>query len=271
MTSTPHAKNSLGGSERASTTETTAPTFHGFPKLPPELRFKIWKAACLPRTYYDHGIHYVSVDVVEEDWRTGDVVALDKNLEGYDEEFDMMSHAADYITLKALNVSKNRLVGAQTTTNHRKESAYLWDAGLWTACRESRYAINEHQDIDGWLQVYNRTITGSPDDFWDLWYHKNFPSTIVPHKKDTPWRPIVAPRSDIFCITASALGALPRTLYGMRLLSPFLGQRNFTVVEDWNIAFKFDSSWNIGFPDDSEELKQENSRRGLLANWVDDF
>ncbi|EXA35277.1 hypothetical protein FOQG_16131 [Fusarium oxysporum f. sp. raphani 54005] len=55
----------------------------------------------------------------------------------------------------------------------------------------------------------------------------------------------------------------------MKLLAPFLGTRTFTIKERWNIAFKFDHSWNNAFPSRENKLKRENSPRGLLAHWVE--
>ncbi|KAM0490048.1 hypothetical protein ACHAP8_011971 [Fusarium lateritium] len=247
---------------------TNTPAFHGFPKLPPELRIKIWKAACLPRTDSDHGLQYVTVDVVKEDWENEDVVVYNENLEGYDDEFEVESDDTGYITLRALKRTKKRPSNSQTPSNQsNKQSAYLWDAGLWLACKESRDTITEYLAIDKWIQV---TEQHHPTDVFDpgSWYNKKFLSTLVPHKKDTIWRPMVVPRSDIFCIASSPLRHLPRSLYGMKLLAPFLGQSKFTITQDWNIALRFDSSWLVNFPHDYYKLQTENSPRGMLANWV---
>ncbi|KAG8666709.1 hypothetical protein FPOAC2_11828 [Fusarium poae] len=252
MTSTSHAGNT--------------PAFHGFSKLPPELRIKIWKEACLPRTDNDHGLQYVTVDLVTMASLDADEVLLDENLEGYDEEFDVESDETEYITLRALERIKKRRSNAQTPPDQsNKQSAYLWDAGLWLACKESRDAITEYLNINKWIQHAKQEYTT------DLpsWYDKKFPSTLVPHETDKPWRPIVMPRSDIFCIDTPHY--LPRSLYGMKLLAPFLGQKRFTITQDWNIAFKFDSSWIVDFPRSIYEIQSENSPRGLLADWIERF
>ncbi|CEI39884.1 hypothetical protein FVEN_g2162 [Fusarium venenatum] len=264
MTSTAPARSPPEGTEggASSSTKITAPTFHGFPKLPPELRVKIWKAACLPRTDNDHGIQYITVDVVVKDGVDEDVVILNENLDGYDANARVDRDANGYVVLRALAHTKNRSVNTPTTSNDYKESAYLWDAGLWIACRESRNAIAKHLDIDARLQVGDSEIKKCPVS----WYKKKFLSTLVPHKKDKVWRPMVVPRSDIFCIAAGPLRALPKNPHGMKPLAPFLGQRNFTITEDWKIAFKFDSGWNKGFPRTLRKLQRENSPRGLLAN-----
>ncbi|KAM0398833.1 hypothetical protein ACHAPZ_007798 [Fusarium culmorum] len=227
---------------------------------------KIWKASCLPRSEHDHGIQHVTADVVQENW-DGDydeIVVCDEHLEYFEDDFDVETDEMGYVTLRALKRDTKLPVNFQTTTDQSKKSAYLWDHGLWMACRESRAAITEYLKIDSWLRHYTadqeHLLLSLP------WYDYNFPSTLVPHKKDAPWRPIVLPRSDIFCITPSTVRYLPRSLYNMHLLAPFLGRRNFTIIQQWNIALKFDRSWLIGFPDNIYQLRQENSPRGLLAN-----
>ncbi|RGP69399.1 hypothetical protein FLONG3_7795 [Fusarium longipes] len=43
-------------------------TFHLFTNLPTELRYKIWRHACLPFTKAKAGFSYIDLDVVENDW-----------------------------------------------------------------------------------------------------------------------------------------------------------------------------------------------------------
>ncbi|QKD62525.2 uncharacterized protein FOBCDRAFT_286868 [Fusarium oxysporum Fo47] len=229
----PHAQQQEDQS--LSIPEEMSPAFCYFKRLPIELRLKIWEAACLPSTDADHGLHYVTLDVVEEgkegvedmddEEYLENLVIFDADLEGYDEEFEVESDDTGYVTLRAL---KRPCEKSSETTNPNK-SAYLWDAGL---C-------------------------------------KDFPSTIVPFKKNEKWLPVVRPTHDIFCIDTTKLKSLSRSLFGMKLLAPFLGTRTFTIKERWNIAFKFDHSWNNVFPSRENRLKRENSPRGLLAHWVE--
>ncbi|KAJ4122979.1 hypothetical protein NW768_009970 [Fusarium equiseti] len=241
-----------------------ASNFHFFPKLPPELRLKIWKAACFPRSSTDHGIHFVTVDRVPETDDLDGHVTLHPDLEGYDDEFDIENEETAYVTLRA--------VRRKRPETRKNASGYLYDAGLWIACRESRGAITEHLDINGWLAL---KASGSHDvALKPKWYYKlDFPSTIKPHRKDEPWRPLVAPRQDIFCMCATngSLQLLPKSLYGMKMLAPFIGTRNFTIVEDWNIAFRFNQRWNHRFPTSIEHLVGEVSPRGFLASWLGCF
>ncbi|RGP69255.1 hypothetical protein FLONG3_7891 [Fusarium longipes] len=239
------------------------PTFHCFPKLPPELRIKIWKAACFHRTDKDHGIHYVSVDTVVESGEDEDIVLFDDNLQGFDDEFYMEHDQNGYITLRALSRTNG-----QNQDNHPKQSAYLWDAGLWSACKESRNAIIKHMDLDGWLKLRDESQQDLDEDM-SGWYTQSFPSTLVPHERDKEWRPFTVPRQDIFCITGRP-SALQYSLFGLKLLAPLLGTPTFTIVENWKVAFKFDNSWNHNFPLKLDDLMQEGSKRGLLANWVDE-
>ncbi|KAF5556629.1 tetracycline resistance [Fusarium mexicanum] len=40
--------------------------FHLFPNLAPELRLKIWKAACFPYAANHRGLHYINLKHVDE-------------------------------------------------------------------------------------------------------------------------------------------------------------------------------------------------------------
>ena len=83
--------------------ERDEPRFHFFPKLPPEVRIKIWKAACLPRTSTDHGIHFITVDRVPETDDRDSKVTSHPNLEGFDEEFyDVENEENGFVTLRAV-------------------------------------------------------------------------------------------------------------------------------------------------------------------------
>ncbi|KAF5668347.1 tetracycline resistance protein [Fusarium heterosporum] len=250
----------------------TTLTFSSFPKLPVELRLKIWKDACLPRTTTEHGLHYVTIKIVEEDGEDEDfenMVTFDPHLEGYDDEFEVESDDTAYVTLQAMKcyqVPPNK-VKANASAHHSNGSAYLWDAGLWTACKESRMAIAEYLDLSGWIKLRNQPV----DETLPAWYDKAFPSTLIPHPQDKTWRPIVIPSRDIFCIIPSSVRSLPKSLYSMKLLTPFIATKSFTIRESWAIALKFDSSWNKRFPSDVFKLYRERSPRGLLANWIQGF
>ncbi|EWY81170.1 hypothetical protein FOYG_15448 [Fusarium oxysporum NRRL 32931] len=157
----PHAQQQ---DQSLSIPEEMSPAFCYFKRLPIELRLKIWEAACLPSTDADHGLHYVTLDVVEEgkgsvedvddEEYLENLVIFDANLEGYDEEFEVESDDTGYVTLRAL---KRPCEKSSEATNPNK-SAYLWDAGLWLACKESRSVIAKHLDFEGWLAFREQPI-----------------------------------------------------------------------------------------------------------------
>jgi len=100
----------------------SSPTFHPVPRLPAEIQLQIWKAACIIssfpgyESYEQAGLHYVNVDTVKTGGR-------------------------DRLTLRALNNKQGPNGDEEIPNNNR--SAYMWDGGLWGACRLSREVITE--------------------------------------------------------------------------------------------------------------------------------
>ncbi|KAJ4055530.1 hypothetical protein NW756_003334 [Fusarium oxysporum] len=100
----------------------SSPTFHPVPRLPAEIQLQIWKAACIIssfpgyESYKQAGLHYVNVDTVKTGGR-------------------------DRLTLRALNNKQGPNGDEEIPNNNR--SAYMWDGGLWGACRLSREVITE--------------------------------------------------------------------------------------------------------------------------------
>jgi hypothetical protein len=242
----------------------TSPTFHRFPDLPTEIRLQIWKNACFPRSKIDHGIHYVTANIVHEDEEEYNVV-LDYNLEGFEEDIDLEGDKNGYITLTAPKRPRENPASAHTSSSHPNASACLWDPGLLTTCKESRLAITEYYDLEGWRNFRDQSNNTTQT---DAWYDKDYPSSLVPHKGHEKWCPMVVPLFDIFCIDTSRIQTLPKSLYRMKLLAPFISTRTFTIMESWNIALKFNRSWNTNFPYDIDRLRYEMTPRGLLANWL---
>uniref|UniRef100_A0A4E9DWY7 2EXR domain-containing protein n=1 Tax=Gibberella zeae TaxID=5518 RepID=A0A4E9DWY7_GIBZA len=174
--------------------ETVLTTFPIFPKLPVELRLKVWKAACFPRTTTDHGLHYVTVNSVEEVWDDEDtIVTLNPNLQGYDEELEVERYDTAYVKLQAFKRPQRRSATLDTSAKLINSSAYLWDAGLWTAYVESRIVITKELDLMGWSRLRN-----GPGQDTSEWYDRDFPSTLIPHVRDGMWRPITFPTRDIY-------------------------------------------------------------------------
>ncbi|CVL07729.1 related to tetracycline resistance proteins [Fusarium mangiferae] len=251
------AEASLGAAPKqdlqsTSTAKATSPTFHKFRRLPPELRLKIWKEACLSRSASEKGLHYVTVDIVDttSQWKESNVdpVTSDPNIEGPSYDYE----GSAYATLRALECPWEKTGDSQPPANPLNKSAYLWDAGLWSACKESREVIEKHLNVKEWLAHRGQgRPRGQP-----AWYNKAFPSAIVPKTKNDNWCPLVKPYGDIFCIDTCNLDAVPDSFLEMMLLAPCLGTKTFTVVGAWNIGFKFEQSWMKDIPSKWSDLDQ---------------
>jgi hypothetical protein len=217
-----------------SASEMSSLSFHPFPKLPPELRLKIWKSACFPFTPSEHGLHYV------------DLVSLTDNELPEDER--VYGTPMEVIALLPdLQTSPK----PQEFVGRANRSAYMWDAGLWNACRESRGVIAAHFR----LHISRRQ-------------KPSLPICLFLRNKEPAAPLMVMPTRDIFCIKNLGLPSLPSSLEAARLnLLGLFGQRT-VIRHSFNLALEFDSSWNDEFPSDWYELKRENSPRGLFTVWL---
>ncbi|KAF5989760.1 tetracycline resistance protein [Fusarium bulbicola] len=249
--------------QSTSTAKETFSTFKPFPRLPTELRLEIWKSACLPySSRIEGGLHYVAVDVVDtQGFRREDYkhpVTDDPNLEGHDYDYEGIG----YVTMRALESPGGEPANSLSPVKPVNKSAYLWDAGLWLACKESREVVSKHLNLKEWLACRQQPLPRGES----AWYDKSFPSAIVPQNKSEKRCPLVKPDSDMFCIDTSNLESVPLCSLDMMLLAPFFGTKKFTVIGCWNIAFKFDRSWNDSFPSSwSDLMKREDSMRSRLA------
>ncbi|KAI7763759.1 hypothetical protein LZL87_011616 [Fusarium oxysporum] len=158
----------------------SSPTFYPLPRLPTEIQLQIWKAACIVsaipgyESYEQTGLHYVNVDTVKTGGR-------------------------DRLTLRALDNNQGPNGDEEVPNNNR--SAYMWDGGLWGACKLSREVITE--------EICSMCLR-LPD------YHQGYLG-----------RPAI------------------------------LTSRNTH------------EGWIVDLPETLEELKAENSARGLVATWIE--
>ncbi|KAG5779256.1 hypothetical protein H9Q73_007089 [Fusarium xylarioides] len=202
------------------------------------------------------------MDVVDtrDSWREDYIhpVTSDPNLEDHDHDYE----GNGYVAMRALECPWGKTGDSLSPVNPLNKSAYLWDAGLWLACKESREVVSEHSHSKEWLACREEPLRrGEP-----VWYGEAFHSAIVPQNKNEQWCPLVKPYDDMFCIDTSNLESVPDCFLDMMLLAPFFGTKKFTVVGEWNIAFKFDPSWNDNFPSSWPDLMRvENSVRSRLA------
>ncbi|CEI70264.1 unnamed protein product [Fusarium venenatum] len=93
-------------------------TFHLFTRLPNELRFMIWENACLEQRRGYRAIHYMTA-------QTDRCVTPSKHT--WDD--------SNYNKKKSHNSKKKK------EPKSKNNSVYLWHAGLWMACSESREVV----------------------------------------------------------------------------------------------------------------------------------
>lgn len=202
-------------------------TFHPFTSLPYELRFNIWELAVRP-THNTGGLHqFVVLDSEDMKGPTQDLTIL-----GRESRFD----PGAYIAAVA------RLSGAYDNGNR---SAYLWDAGLWTACKESREVITKYSKQKDW--------SGTP-------------SVMVAVQDGQHWHVMVHPCRDLFCFTPKSWSSEIQWSHIFDYL-PFSSRWRGSDNID-NIAVEFDPSWNIDLPEQIYELLDESTARGCVARAV---
>lgn len=113
-------------------------TFHPFPNLPVEIRLQIWEDTCFDWGSGRFGLHYIK---------------LNENRQ-----------------LAPLNCEWQ-------TAGPRNRSAYLWYAGLWTACKESRDVAAKHWSNQVWPDMRENTKDKGLGDV--IWFQSGpFPRPI---------------------------------------------------------------------------------------------
>ncbi|EWG55317.1 hypothetical protein FVEG_17503 [Fusarium verticillioides 7600] len=183
-------------------------TFHQFPNLPVEIRLQIWEDACFDWGSGRFGLHYIR---------------LNENRQ-----------------LAPLNCNWE--------TTGRNRSAYLWHAGLWTACKESRDIVAKHWSDQGWPDIQQNTKDKSLGDV--IWVESEpFPPPIylrkgLIHRKGDyeAWHQVADMERDIFCVTAESWEPLVRNWKPLHIEAEDEWGRHF-IDDVMNVAVEFDPSW----------------------------
>jgi hypothetical protein len=219
-------------------------TFHLFSRLPTEIRLKIWDAACFPSQKHHKALHYVKL-------------------------FDVDDYTANVCQMK----HKAQEPDSDQYSNNANPSAYIWDAGLWTACKESREVILRHLQIDDPIKVRmgsqeDSSCLGSsenkgPDD--QLGY-------LYSHDSSQEHKQVVRPSQDIFCIRGNNWESSGELYKFLTMWIPLV-TNHWSSLEVFNVAFEFDPSWNANLPKGEfgpSTMIEENSPRGMLAKALYD-
>jgi hypothetical protein len=161
---------------------------------------------------------------------------------------------------------KTKDLDSDHCSNSANPSAYIWDAGLWTACKESREVILCHLQIDDPIKV--RT---EEDSSWPVSRenerHDVQLGYIYSHSSSREHKLVVRPSQDIFCIRGNNWESSDGSYEFLEMVIPFV-TNHWCSLQVSNLAFEFDPSWNANLPKGEFGLStmiEENSPRGMLA------
>jgi len=175
-------------------------------------------------------------------------------------------------------VAAPRVAGTQTVCSWTQgnPSSYLLDAGLWTACKESRKIIMKHFNMQHWNKV--RREFEQCGCVWKFYYeHKDKPAIVITHHNGEDLHLMVNPERDLFCLDPQILDFTiewDTLLCGLPFSCIYTGYGPLS-----HIAVEFDPSWNVGLPRDCDEnwdwnptpgvcfddLLEEGTPRGFIA------
>ncbi|VUC24644.1 unnamed protein product [Clonostachys rosea] len=226
-------------------------SFHLFPDLPYEIRLQIWQQAIRPSTKRCSGIQHFSI-------LCGNVQSSNTTSKP---EVIPSSRGTPTPRDKQTIYAAIPRVDAAAQANR---SAYMWDAGLWTACWESRQIILRHWEMKKWSEKRQSFLS---EGVW-LWYgeeiwreNQGFCITINAPSLNTndggeDWQLMVRPYEDAFYFDPKSLMDvlhLPNqpghgyTLYHIMQQLPFSGL-NYGCQPVRHLIFDFDPNWVNNLP-----------------------
>ncbi|KAF6833339.1 hypothetical protein CMUS01_06585 [Colletotrichum musicola] len=117
----------------------TAQTFNQFSLLPGEIRDQIWDMAVRP--HGTRGVHYFSLFECHPHPPLPD-------------RFNRTIKKTIYCQPKIIGVPLPQDDASPHSWTEGNRSTYAIDGGLWTACKESRAAMQRRYDLDSWAEFY---------------------------------------------------------------------------------------------------------------------
>ncbi|CAH0029091.1 unnamed protein product [Clonostachys rhizophaga] len=174
-------------------------SFHLFPDLPYELREKIWQQAIRPSAKNCSGIQHFSIR------------HSNMNLESTASKPKLIPSSRGVPRCDKGTAFAAEIPGTEGAQANR--SAYMWDAGLWTACWESRQIILRHWEMKKW-QEKRRCFLSEKRGFWyreaewrenqDFCITINAPSLTI-NDGGEEWQLMVRPYDDAFYFDPKSL------------------------------------------------------------------
>ncbi|PKK44087.1 hypothetical protein CI102_10239 [Trichoderma harzianum] len=158
-----------------------------FLDLPFELRLMIWKLVLRPLDHNRPGAHFFSVvnraDGVEA-----------RRLSARCPIYADNNHCSGY-HLAAPKFDSND--GGHSWTKNNP-SAYAWDFGMWTACRESRQIIKAHYGKEDWTTRTRRSSSSRPS----MYSYNQSCISLTTSGNGEKWRFRIHPKQDLVCLQA---------------------------------------------------------------------
>ncbi|EHK18310.1 uncharacterized protein TRIVIDRAFT_47246 [Trichoderma virens Gv29-8] len=221
-----------------------------FMDLPLELRLMVWKFALRPLDPARPGAHFFSVVNTGED---GDKAArISVRCKGRNRYCSRYHLAAPKLDSEEGSPSWTR----------KNPSAYIWDFGLWSACRESRHVIKAHYEKIICTKKFRNDSTIT------LSFANTSISLSFRHSKER-WRFFFHPDQDLVCLQAfdpstiywwedRACGRVCITNTAAKLFNTINYFDRPSLLRLGNVAIAYDPSWN-----DIEKERDKYSFRGL--------
>ncbi|KAL6793051.1 hypothetical protein J3E68DRAFT_384959 [Trichoderma sp. SZMC 28012] len=223
--------------------------------LPFELRLMIWKFALRPLDHNRPGAHFFSLvnraDGVEARRLSARCTIYADN-----------NHCSGYHLAAPKFDSSD---GSHSWTKNNP-SAYTWDFGMWSACRESRQVIEAHYSQQDWT-------SGSRRGDWRRPYSQTSIS-LTASRNNNGWRFFLHPKQDLVCIQAfnPSVASWSDTYHRKDLCVASNHSGDLKVLSFGHIAITYDPSWN-DFDEKKENfnfwhLYAEQSARGFFMRTL---
>ncbi|KAF4463123.1 hypothetical protein FALBO_10046 [Fusarium albosuccineum] len=233
--------------------ESSPAKFHLFPVLPCELRLKIWELAVRPNDG-KRGLHYFAIS------NSG------RNIHPSFRLVATSYQNSRYAIAAPSRSPLGRLISGAPVNS----SAYLWDAGLWTACKESREVMKRDFKVRQWAEKHPRGAWKDPvmrrhyDNEMACGRDCSFSATATVLDYHEQWQLTVQPLVDLFCIDVRSLHLCARQWADAIASFPFprWWQGNTSVR---HIALEFDPRWN-DFNQTITSIYHEDSARGFIVH-----
>ncbi|RDA93833.1 hypothetical protein CP533_6401 [Ophiocordyceps camponoti-saundersi (nom. inval.)] len=250
-----------------------APTsFDFFPLLPCELRLHVWKLAIRPP---GAGVHRLSI--------LDNSSSSSQHVDGGDARLTAVPPPPFTTTATTSSLLKKKkrkkkslpkhVAAAPGDASHESawtrgnSSASLWDAGMWTACVESRQVMTRHFRLRYWQDAGRSLLRAGG--YWS-------PAAVAEELQDMTSMAVarndgskedrcfvVQPHRDLFWLEPQDWKSTvdwPTLFADLPFTSALGGYGHLS-----HIAVEFDPSWNVDLPKDLATLLRECTPRGFVA------